>query len=455
MAERRTSLRGRLVALLVAASGIVWVAVAVATFIDARHQADLLFDAQLTEYSEVLTAIAGHEVYEIEGKVTVIEHEYAQALTYQVWSTTNDLLMRSHAAPATVLATADGFSDVEVAGARWRAHRRVDRENALVLIVAHRFEVREELAGRIAWRLALPVVVGLPLLALAIALAVWRALAPLERLTAEIRGRDPQRLEPVVAPEAPSEVVPLIEALNQLFARLERSFENERRFTGDAAHELRTPLAALRTQAEVALTTESDERRRRALGQVVAGVDRATRLVAQLLALARLDGQRGAAAGATDLGAIAREALAELAAEAEERQVALEFAESGEGPREVRGESAMLHALVRNLAENAVRYTPPGGRARVLVRRAGDEVVLAVEDSGPGVPEEFRARIFDRFFRMAGESAGGSGLGLSIARRVVELHSGSIAAAASPELGGLAVTVRFPAADKDALRKRP
>lgn len=446
MAERRSSLRARLLALLVAASGAVWVAVAVATFLDARHHADLLFDAQLTEYSEVLSAIAGHEAYEIEGQVTEIDHEYAQALTYQVFSVKGELLMRSHAAPVAALATTDGFSDVAVGEARWRAYRRVDPVNALVLIVAHRVEVREVLAARIAWRLALPVLFGLPLVALAIGVALWRGLLPLERLAAEVRGRDPGRLAPVEARDAPSEVMPLVEALNQLFGRLERSFENERRFTGDAAHELRTPLAALRTQAEVALSTENEERRRRALGQVVAGVERANRLVSQLLALARLDASRMEAGEAVDLAAVAREVVSELSADAGRHEIAVEFAGAPEEGVEVRGDPTMLHALARNLVENAVRYTPANGRVRVAVRRERVRVTLVVEDSGPGVPEEFRGRIFDRFFRMAGEGGGGSGLGLSIARRVAELHSGGIAASSSAELGGLAVTVSLPAA---------
>ncbi|HET7730837.1 MAG TPA: ATP-binding protein [Usitatibacter sp.] len=454
MTERRSSLRGRLLALLLAGTGAVWAIVAVGTFLDARQHSERLFDAQLTEYSEVLGAVAGHEFHEMAGETTVLEHEYGQECTYQVFSLSGELLMRSHAAPSTALASENGFSDVSGPTGRWRAFRRVDAANALVIVVAHRMDEREALVRGFALRLLLPFALGLPLVGLVLWLAVSRALRPLEQLAGEVRGREADRLSPIAAGQAPREVEPLIAALNQLFGRLARSFENERRFTGDAAHELRTPLAALKTHAEVALTTASDERRRRSLQQVVDGVDRASRLVEQLLALARLDAAQSGYEETVDIARLAREALEPMQPEASRRGVWLRVKAPVEGVR-VPGEGSMLQALVRNLAENAVRHAPVKGVVRVGVHEDAGMAVVEVEDSGPGVPPELRERIFDRHFRAPGDSGGAAGLGLSIARRVVELHGGTISATSSAALGGLKVQARIPLARKETLSIGP
>ena len=442
---RRASLRRRLLALLVGGTGIVWLAIAVATFVDARYHLGRLLDAQLAEYSEVVTAMAGHEVYELQERTTSLDHEYLQACTYQVFSVAGELLLRSHEAPDTPMASTDGFSDVRAAGADWRAFRRTDPGNAIVVIVAHGFAERDALARGIALRLLLPLGVGLPLLALVLWLGVTRALAPLERIASEVRAREAGRLGALAAPEAPEEIEPLVSAMNELFARLERTFENERRFTGDAAHELRTPLAALKTQAEVALTTASDERRRHALQQVVAGVEAATRLVEQMLALARIDAAQAPGGSAVDAVRLARDTVAELEPAAHARAVTLACRVEATPPA-VAGDEVMLHALLRNLVDNAIRHAPDAGEVRVSVGPEAGGVALTVEDSGPGVPEELLTRIFDRFYRVAAGSARGSGLGLSIAHRVAELHGGRIAAARSTALGGLQVRVWLPAA---------
>jgi two-component system sensor histidine kinase QseC len=437
--------------LLVAGTVIVWVAVAIGTFLDARYHSEKLFDAQLTEYSEVLSAVAGHEVYEIAGETTgEHDHPYAQACTYQVYALTGQLLLRSHLAPAEPLTTRDGFSDVEAAGERWRVYRRIDAENRLVIIVAHDRAGREAVVGGFALRLLVPIAIGLPLIALVLWFAVYRAMRPLERLAGEVRGRQADRLTPIEVGDAPAEIEPLLVALNQLFARVERSFENERRFTGDAAHELRTPLAALKTHAEVALTTASDARRARSLAQVVEGVDRASRLVEQLLALARLDAAHSGYETPVDLAQAAREALEPFRAPARERNVSIRFRAPPSAVM-VRGESSMLQALVRNLVENAVRHAPEDGIVAVTIGEGAGAGVLEVEDSGPGVPPELRERIFDRHFRAPGDSGGAAGLGLSISRRVVELHRGTITAGESAQLHGLRVEVRLPSGDKEAL----
>jgi two-component system sensor histidine kinase QseC len=442
MPERAPSLHNRLLVLLLGALSLAWLGVAIATYLDARGHTGRMLDAQLVEYSEVLGAIASHEALEIAGTTTHHDPAYVQSCTYQVYGLDGSLLMRSHDAPNAALAAAEGFSDVRSTGVDWRAYRRTDPANGLVVIVAHGIAERERLVRDLALRLIVPLAIGLPTLAIALWLAATHALRPLDQLAGEVRRREAGHLAPIEARGVPAEVEPLVSATNQLFARLEQSFDNERRFTGDAAHELRTPLAALRTHAEVALTTAQDDRRRRALGQVVEGVERATRLVDQMLALARLDAaQPQPLAVQVDLRGICAEALQDARDAAAARGIVLRL----ESPAEVRtlGDRAMLRSLLRNLIENALRFAPDAGAVHVTVVAEESSALLAVEDSGPGVPAELRGRIFDRFFRGADGRGAGSGLGLSIVRRIAELHGGTVIALSSPALGGLRIEARF------------
>jgi signal transduction histidine kinase len=234
----------------------------------------------------------------------------------------------------------------------------------------------------------------------------------------------------------------LIAALNALFDRLRTSLEQERRFTADAAHELRTPLAAVKTQAQVALGATGEDERSRALGNVVAGTDRATRLVEQLLVLARLDPQKVLPHGQTvDLHELARQGVAELAPAAAAKGVEVSLAAGDAAP--VAGDAVLLAVLLRNLLDNAVRYTPAGGEVEVSVRRTTGGVSLAVVDNGPGIPEAERGRVFERFHRVLGSGEEGSGLGLSIVRRIADLHRASVSLDAGPGGRGLRVEVRF------------
>lgn len=441
--KARPSIRRRLLVLLVAGTGITWFALAVATFVDARYHAGRIFDAQLEEYAEVLSSIVAHEIFEVAGETTTIQHEVGHACTYQVYSLAGELLLRSHSAPGQPLATREGFSEVTIDGIAWRALKRTMPARHFTIIVAHDIEERGAAAREFALHLLLPLGIGLPMIAIVLWLGVARSLTPLNRLAGEVRARDPERLGPVYAGEVPEEVSPLVDALNQLFRRLGRSFENERRFTGDAAHELRNPLAALRTQAEVALTTGDEDRRRRALEQVVAGAERATRLVEQLLTLARLDAAHAESKSFADLARVSHEAADAMQDLADEKRIEIDV-EVGEGVGHVRGDADMLFMLLRNLLENSLRHTPEGGRVRVGVAADGGKTTLSVEDSGPGVPAELRERIFDRLFRAPDALSGASGLGLSIARRIVELHGGTIAARQGATLGGLEVLASFP-----------
>jgi two-component system OmpR family sensor kinase len=242
-------------------------------------------------------------------------------------------------------------------------------------------------------------------------------------------------------------VRPLVQELNLLFGRVKTAFDAQQTFVADAAHELRTPLAALRLQAQSLDRAESPEARKLAVSRLTAGIDRATRLVEQLLVLARQEATAaaGAAARPVDLADLARRTVADLAGVAAAKGVDVGIHHAD--PATVEGQPDALQILLRNLVDNAVKYTPAGGTADISVRsntaKEGCTVTVTVEDSGPGIPPEERERVFDRFYRVAGSEAAGSGLGLAIIKAIVERHGATLALGQSERLGGLSATVCF------------
>jgi len=449
----RGSLRARLLAGVLLVVTVVWLAVSLAGWRRARQEMDALFDAHLAQSAAVLVALLAEEdeddddgELELDVEHAPELHRYARNVVFQVWERGRTLRVHSRNAPRQRLSdTEQGFADATIAGARWRVFSTWAFGRRALVQVGERVEARDAVGAEIARHLLMPLAVGLPLLAIALSIAIGRALAPLRGLAAAIAARDPERLEPVAGTAVPREVRPLLERLNELFARIGASLERERAFTADAAHELRTPIAAVRAQAEVARAAHDQDECRRALDRVIAGCDRAARLTDQLLTLARLE--QGAWAGrlrGCDLAATAHEVLAELAQAAHSRGVALSLDASG--PVVVDGDAALLQVLVRNLVDNAIRYGAGGGRVRVVVEPGGAGAVLRVEDAGPGIEPAERARALDRFHRGLGTGESGAGLGLAIVARVVALHRAALSLEDAPGGRGLAAVVRFPAA---------
>ncbi len=451
-AARFYSLRKRLLALLLVTIGVLWAAVAASGFMRAHHEADEMFDAQLAEVALALLALAHVGDTEVAPDLTGSVHKYQQRILFQVWRVVPtpggerlSLLTRSANAPSEPLSAAAGFSEHEWQGEVWRFYMQRDDDNDYVVQVAQSHTVRDELAQEIAWRLILPMLLALPLLGVAVWMAVGAALRPLAAVVREVRGRQPDYLEPLaLGGPMPVEVAPLVDALNGLFARVRSTIDNERRFTADAAHELRTPLAALKVQAQVAQRA-ADEPRRLALQQVLQGVERMTHLVEQLLTLARVDpGQPGAAArqslafAACDLRRLAEEVCAELIPAALAKGLQLEIEPGPAWPLD--GHGGLLQTLLRNLIDNAIRYTPPGGSI-VLTLADG---LLQVADNGPGIAAADRDLALRRFHRLVGSEQAGSGLGLSIVSRIAELHGATLTLEETPG-GGLTVQVKFAA----------
>jgi len=443
-------LRVRLLAGVLAAVAIVWIAVAAIGWWRARHETEELFDAHLAQSAAVLVALLSgdgdDDELELELDHAPELHRYARNVAFQVWERGKKLRVHSRNAPRVRLSDREtGFADVRIEGAPWRVFSTWAFERRMLVQVGERMDAREAVGAQIARHLIAPLVVALPLLALALSFAIGRALGPLRAIAGAVATRDPHRLEPVVVAGVPREVRPLVERLNALFERIAASLDRERAFTADAAHELRTPLAAIRAQAEVARAAIDDAERRRALDQVIAGCDRAARLAEQLLTLARIEAEAwGERFADCDLASIAREVLAELAQSAHTRGVAVALDAPEAVP--VLGDAALLHVLVRNLADNAVRYGAAGGRVRIAVARGAEGVSVRVEDDGPGIAPAERTRVLDRFYRGLGGGESGAGLGLAIAARVAALHGATLSLGEGPGGRGLSVSVAFPPA---------
>jgi two-component system sensor histidine kinase QseC len=275
--------------------------------------------------------------------------------------------------------------------------------------------------------------------------AVRQGLAPLRGLSRHLAGRQPQALEPLPTTNLPAEMQPLVRALNGLFERIQSLIESERRFTADAAHELRTPIAAIRAQAQVALGAGPDEaQRNHALHATLAGCDRATRLVEQLLMLARLEAAPEPAPplATVNLSALAQRLAADLAPAALARHQTLALEAPDVCP--VAANELLLGVLVRNLLDNALRYSPDGAQVLVQVGLESGQVVLQVKDSGPGLSEAEMARLGERFYRVLGSGQSGSGLGWSIVQRIAEVLGAHVQVSRCADLGGLKVSVRWP-----------
>ena len=439
------SLRRRLTALLLGGVSVCWLAMLGFSYVDAHHEIDELLDAQLVQVGQTLLTLAAEADEDDDiAEEGAIGHKYQKRLRFQVWTKHGELLLRSADAPTTPMATGDGFSEVvddDGKHGRWRYYSQWDRKRKLRVEVGESHHVRDELVGHIAWRLLVPALFGLPLLGAWIWLATRRGMAPLADVARDIAGRAPNRLAPVAPASAPEEIRPLVEAINGLFARVEAALESERQFTADAAHELRTPLAALAAQAQVAARARDDAERSHALEQLAAGTLRAARLVDQLLTLARVDSQRTQRpAQPVALDRLAEEVCAGHGAQALAKDIALEL---DAVPTTVAGDADLLRILLRNLVDNAIRYTPAGGRVAVTVATDAAGATLSVTDSGPGIPESERERVFERFSRLAGQDIEGSGLGLSIVRRIAELHGARLALRDAGKAGGLQVDLRF------------
>lgn len=437
------SLRARLLVFLLALAAAVALAVGFVTYRTVLHETDQLFDYHLRQMALSLRdqgAIAADE------RAALGDEPFDYVV--QIWSDDGGMVYASHAAPGLPVHAVLGFTDLAIDGARWRVFSATARDR--VIQVAQPLAIRRELAAAAALRSVTPLLAAAPLVAVALWWLVGLSLAPLAGVARAVQARDAESMHALPATGLPPEIAPLVDALNALLARLRTAFEAQRAFVADAAHELRSPLTALKLQVDLLRRAPDAAARDEATAQLAAGVERAHHLVEQLLTLARAEpGAAEAAFAPVELAEAVRQATADAVPLASARGVALEFDARYAGA--IDGDAGALRVLARNLIDNAVRYAGAGARVAVAVLRDERAIVLCVDDSGPGIPAAERERVFDRFYRRDPGAETGSGLGLSIARAIAERHGARLALADSP-LGGLRVEVRFPPGSAPAPR---
>lgn len=371
---------------------------------------------------------------------------YLNKFNFQVWSDGGKLLLHSSNAPKIpLLDDTDGFSDNKVEHQKWRVFTTYNPKAGIRTVVAERNDTRNELGRRIAQDDIYIMLLTFPLSGLLIWIIIGRGLKSLDGVAKEVANRAPSHLEPVNIAEAPDEIKPLVDELNKLFFRLKEGFEREKRFTADAAHELRTPLAALKTQAQVALNSNNIDEKNVALKKLISSVNRSTHIVQQLLTMSKLVPE---AASMNDLDEVnlekvTRDILAMLAPAAIEKAIELEFEPADFTPN-FSGNSTAIGILVRNLVDNAIRYSEANGRVVVRVYQRKREIVLDIRDNGPGIPAELQPRVFQRFFRVLGNKSPGSGLGLAIVQQICVLHNARVILESPKKGAGLIVKVFFP-----------
>jgi two-component system OmpR family sensor kinase len=431
------SLRGRLLWFLLAAISIVAIVQASIAYRRALNDADEIFDYQMQQMALSLRSSA--PLSNLDARADIDAEAENNELVVQVWTPDGVQVFRSVSRAPLPQRAVLGFSNVEANGITYRIFSI--QTSALTVQVAQDMAVRRNMAGSLALRTVGPIAVMMPILMLLVWWVVSVSLKPVARVRKQVAARQADDLSPVSENGLPDEVRPLVQELNLLFGRVRTAFDAQQNFVADAAHELRTPLAALKLQAQGLERAESPEARQLAVSRLTAGIERATRLVEQLLVLARQEASAagGAKAGQVALAELARRTVGDLAAVAQNKGVDLGLHHADEAS--VEGQGDALTILMRNLVDNAIKYTPPGGTVDVSV--VGASVV--VEDSGPGIPEEERERVFDRFYRVAGSEASGSGLGLAIIKAIAERHGATLTLEKSERLGGLKAVVTFPA----------
>lgn len=444
-----------LVGLLVAIMGLALLEAAW-SYRDTYHETEEIFDAHLAQYARIIHNLLANQIPEpptlplvwpLPLEADEYGHPYERKLNFQVWHG-ESLLAYSAAAPPdrSYAPLSPGYSTIRLGSDAWRVFNLPDPDHGLMIQVAERGDVRGEMAELIARRTLSKSLTLIPLIALLIVWLVGRGLAPLGALDREIAGRNARRLHPLSLGVLPTELQPIVATINDLMARLEQALAQERRFTSDAAHELRTPLGLMRLQVEALNRAATAAEREEAQARLLRGVDRLSRTVTQMLQLARLEQAPGALPLSTlDLKAAVVAQIAELAPIALEKNQELGL-DGPDGPCLLQGQAEALAVMLRNLLDNAIRYTPQGGRIDVSIQDNGPHWLLVIEDNGPGIPEALRQRVWERFFRPPGLDEPGSGLGLSIVRQVLDLHRGTASLATGADGRGLRVEIRLPRA---------
>lgn len=414
------SISKRLFLILVLTTSLVWLSAVVWIFLSTRAQVEKVLDARLMEAGRMVSSMVARQEIDARstGALTTefparVRSAYDRQLSCQIWSLQGTLISRSDAAPDQELSEhKDGISETVIDGERWRVYAITNADLGVRVLVGDHLRIRDGLVNDVIRGLLLPALLILPALAMLIWFSVRRGLEPLRKIAGDLETRQASDLRPIAGVRTAKEIVPVLQSLNGLFARVASLRERERNFTAFAAHELRTPLAGLKTQAQVALASDDRAIRDQALRQIVVGVDRTGRLVRQLLDMSALEAlDQAERSSIVEPAAILRTLATELADL--KTNVTIEVSPELDTV-ELPIESELFTLAARNLIENAVNHSPPGGVVRCRLANTSDEQRVVIEDDGPGIPDEELPQVTERFFRGRNKGPVGSGLGLAI-----------------------------------------
>lgn len=459
------SIRRRLSLTVLSCVSIVWIVAVFGGFRHASREVQDWEDARLVEYASLIARLDNADLNQFARVPTDVRVELAQPdrsrsdesdsdrmprpVLFEVLDANGGILASSVPHNAATLADWSNVRaqpwTVDIDGAPWRLYALRDGETGRTVRVMEASNTRSDLASGTASQIVWPLLAALPVLAVLLWYAIGRSLTPLRALSATIRARDPESLEPIGIAAVPAEVRTLVDAINRLLSQLRQSIVRERSFTSDAAHELKTPLAAIKVQAQVALAADDPSLQRLAMQRVVQGVDRSARLAEQLLLLARLDEHERIPASGVMMNELVEEAIGRHAANAREKAIAI--AVRCGGAQTIHADPVLIAILLDNLLENAIKYGTRQGHIEIALFSCGTRQCLAVRDDGPGVADAERARLTDRFYRGSGVQSPGSGLGLSIVERIARYFNGTVHFEPGLNGRGLAVVVEFPATD--------
>ncbi|CAB3826107.1 Sensor protein QseC [Achromobacter insuavis] len=434
------SLRARLLFFLLAAIAVGALVQGAIAYRSTLQQADDIFDSLLQRTA--LSLGTGDGLLRMgpahaKGSATPM----ADDLIIQIWTPDGVRVFNSRSRRPLPDQIILGFADAEVEGSTYRVYSLATPFQ--VIQVAQDMQVRKRMAGALAWRTVAPIAAAAPLLMLIVWCVVSWSLRPVKRARAQVADRRPEDLSPINVPDLPDEIRPLMQELNLLLERMRGAFAQQKQFVGDAAHELRSPLAALNLQLQSLRRASDDDSRRVAEQRLAAGIERATRLVEQLLSMARHENNAEQPPAETvDLADVVRLALSETLPAANAKDIGIEL--RGAPQAMVRGHRDDLVLLARNLLDNAIKYTFAGGHIAIRLDTPPEGARLLIDDNGPGIPPAERTRVFDRFYRLDGNTQPGSGLGLAIARAIAQRHNAAITLEDVPDGPGLRAQVAFP-----------
>ena len=454
---RPRSLKKQLLFSLLSSLFLVWCMTVYVSYQQTRDEITKLFSADLAQSARVVHAFVENLLQQRRltklwdqdkspdlFQMPILGHKYERKIAFQLRSVKDGVVLRSESAPEFALSlTRNGYSETTINNQLWHVFSISSENGDYVIHTGQRDDMRRELVKALANQQVLAMLLALPMLGLVIWLIVSRTLRPVNQLKEQLAVREVGHLQPLSLDKLPEEVVPMVEQINALFELLEQAFANERNFTSDASHELKTPLAGLMTQLQVAQKATDDAMRRQALQKCQQAVLRMTHMVQQLLTLSRVQHHNvQPTKQPVDANQAMIGVIADIDFSAHEKRIEIEL--NGGNGLAIEANPQLLNILLRNLLDNAIKYTPAGGKVNVGLRRDREQLCVTVEDSGPGVADQDYERISQRFYRCVetAQQAEGSGLGLSIVQRIIRLHDANIEFSKS-ELGGLKVTLRF------------